>query len=191
MSVKKNFSSRLSLYVLLVSAGLMIVLTAWLSFLSISLIRSNARATANLTLDNSILEIEKVITEVERAVDNLDWVLLDHLDDESFIYTATRELVDANPSTIGSAVAFEPGYYKCRPYISPRSPIWGTCRMNCIPSNWATKTTIIPRWTGTRFPNCWDIPIGASRTMTTAAADSGSPPIPCRFGTKMEPSSAS
>lgn len=119
MSVKKNFSSRLSLYVLLVSAGLMIVLTAWLSFLSISLIRSNARATANLTLDNSILEIEKVITEVERAVDNLDWVLLDHLDDESFIYTATRELVDANPSIIGSAVAFEPGYYKGRPYFAP------------------------------------------------------------------------
>lgn len=119
MSVKKNFSSRLSLYVLLVSAGLMIVLTAWLSFLSISLIRSNARATASLTLDNSILEIEKVITEVERAVDNLDWVLLDHLDDESFIYTATRELVDANPSIIGSAVAFEPGYYKGRPYFAP------------------------------------------------------------------------
>ena len=119
MSIKKNFSSRLSLYVLLVSAGLMIALIVWLSFLAVRAIKSNAREKAEMTLDNAILSIEKVITEVERSVDNLDWVVQQQLDEEAFLYDVTRELVNANPNIIGSAVAFEPGFYKNRKYFSP------------------------------------------------------------------------
>ena len=123
MSLKKRFASRLSVYILLVSAGLMIIVTLWLSLVAVAVIRKNANDIASKTLDNAILEIETVITEVERAVDNLDWVVPQHLDDEAFLYDVTRELVTANPNIIGSAVAFEPGYYKGREYFSPYSYI--------------------------------------------------------------------
>ncbi|MBR0254900.1 MAG: SpoIIE family protein phosphatase [Bacteroidales bacterium] len=119
MSLKKNFASRLSLYVLLISAGLMLVVTILFGLFSSSAMRLESRAVAERELDNAILDIEKVITEVERTVDNLDWVVEQHMEDESFLYLVTREIVTANPNIIGSAVAFEPGFYKGRQYFSP------------------------------------------------------------------------
>ncbi|MGX8707398.1 MAG: SpoIIE family protein phosphatase [Bacteroidales bacterium] len=121
MSLKKNFASRLSLYVLVLTAGLMLAVAA-LSALSASrTVKQEADAQAEKVLDNAILEIERVITEVERAVDNLDWIVEQNLSDEEFLYTVTQELVKTNPNVIGSAVAFEPGYYKGRPYFCPYS----------------------------------------------------------------------
>jgi sigma-B regulation protein RsbU (phosphoserine phosphatase) len=119
MSLKKNFASRLSLYVLLISAGLMLVVTILFGLFSTSAMRLESRAVAERELDNAILDIEKVITEVERTVDNLDWVVEQHMQDENFLYMVTREIVTANPNIIGSAVAFEPGFYKGRKYFSP------------------------------------------------------------------------
>ena len=123
MNFKKSFSSRLSLYVLLVSASLMIVLTLLLSLIATAVLRKNAIEKAELTLNNTVLEIEKVITEVERSVDNLDWVVQQNLGNEEFMYEVTREMVSANPNVIGSAVAFEPGFYKGRSYFAPYSYI--------------------------------------------------------------------
>lgn len=123
MSIKNSFSSRLSLYVLIVASGLLIVLMVWLGSIAISILRKSAREKAELTLSNAIVEVEKVITEVERAVDNVDWMVYQHLDDEEFMYQVTRELVKANPNIIGSAVAFDPGFYKGRHYFAPYSYI--------------------------------------------------------------------
>ena len=123
MSIKKNFSSRLSLYVLLVSAGLMVALTLWLCYLAAAVLYKNAKEKAELTLDNTILEIEKTLKEVERAVDNLDWVVQNNLKNEPFLYEVTRELVSANANVVGSALAFEPGFYKGKPYYAPFSYI--------------------------------------------------------------------
>ena len=119
MSIKKNFSSRLSLYVLLVSAGLMVVVTVALAILAAGVLRQNAREKAELTLQTTVLEIEKMLKGVERAVDNLDWMVLRNLDDEEYLYDLTREMVTANANVVGSAVAFEPGFYKGRHYFSP------------------------------------------------------------------------
>lgn len=119
MSIKKNFSSRLSLYVLLISAGLMVVVTVALAILAAGVLRQNAREKAELTLQTTVLEIEKMLKGVERAVDNLDWMVLRNLDDEEYLYDLTREMVTANANVVGSAVAFEPGFYKGRHYFSP------------------------------------------------------------------------
>ena len=119
MSIKKNFSSRLSLYVLLISAGLMVVVTVALAILAAGVLRQNAREKAELTLQTTVLEIEKMLKGVERAVDNLDWMVLRNLDDEEYLYDLTREMVTANENVVGSAVAFEPGFYKGRHYFSP------------------------------------------------------------------------
>ena len=112
MSVKRNIASRLSLYVILLTAGLMLVVTALAAYITTSRAAREANEKVQTALDNAMLEIERVITEVERAVDNVDWMVQRNLDDEAFLYTVTRELVKDNPNIIGSAVAFEPGFYK-------------------------------------------------------------------------------
>lgn len=121
MNWQKSFSSRLSLFVLLIASGLMLGVAILLGLFSSSSIRQVSRNMAQQHLNRSILEIEQVITEVERSVDNLDWVVLQNLDDEKFLYQVTREIVQANPNIVGSAIAFEPGYYKGRKYFSPYS----------------------------------------------------------------------
>ena len=121
MSVRHNFSSRLSLYVLLMAAGAMLVVILLLGYFSSAAVRSASLRMAEKDLDLTILEIEQLITEVERAVDNLDWVVAENLDDEPFLYDVTREIVEANPNVIGSAIAFEPGFYKGRPFFAPYS----------------------------------------------------------------------
>ena len=119
MSLKKNFASRLSLYVLLVSAGLMLVVTLLSAMFAAGSVAVEANRVVDRELDNAVLEIERLITEVERAVDNVDWVVEQHLDDEGTIFAVTRELVKANPNIIASAVAFEPGFFKGREYFAP------------------------------------------------------------------------
>lgn len=125
MSIRKNFASRLSLYVLLVSAGLLLTVTVLFGIFARMAIKNEARENAAQVLDNTILEIEKVITEVERSVDNVDWMVDRFMDDESFLYEVTRELVVTNPNVVGSAVAFEPGYYKGRAYFAPFTSVEG------------------------------------------------------------------
>ena len=121
MSVKRNIASRLSLYVILLTAGLMLVVTALAAYITTSRAAREANEKVQTALDNAMLEIERVITEVERAVDNVDWMVQRNLDDEAFLYDVTRELVKDNPNIIGSAVAFEPGYYKGKKYFAPFS----------------------------------------------------------------------
>ncbi len=119
MSVKKNFASRLSLYVLLISAGLMLFVSVVFGLFVRSAVRKSAVQLTQKELDNAILDIEKVITEVERAVDNVDWIVEQHRDDEAMVCQVPRELVSANPNIVGSTVAFEPGAFKGRPYFAP------------------------------------------------------------------------
>ena len=121
MSIKKNFASRLSLSVLLVAASLMVVVTILTAVFAAGSVMVEANNKTEVVLDRSILEIERVITEVERAVDNVDWIVEQNQRNETLLYTATRELVKANPNIMGSAVAFEPGYYKGRKYFAPFS----------------------------------------------------------------------
>ncbi|MCR5710144.1 MAG: SpoIIE family protein phosphatase [Bacteroidales bacterium] len=119
MSLKRNFASRVSLFVMVLSALIMLAVTLSLGFISKRTIKKDARERAEMMRMNATLEIEKVITEVERAVDNLDWVVVEKRNDEKFLYEVTRELVEVNPNIIGSAVAFEPGAFKGREYIAP------------------------------------------------------------------------
>ena len=119
MSVKKNIASRLSLYALLVSASLMLVVTLLSAFFAAGSVMVESNRVADLELDNAIMEFERLITEVERAVDNVDWVVEQNLDDEKILYEVTREMVAANPNIIGSAVALEPGLFKGRPFFAP------------------------------------------------------------------------
>ena len=108
---RKSISNRLSRYVLLISAGLFVVVTLLLGFLTRRIIERVSEAVADKDLELAVSEVEKVIPEVERAVDNVDWFVERNSSRQSFMTEATRELVSANPNIIGSAVAYEPYYF--------------------------------------------------------------------------------
>ena len=66
---------------------------------------------AQVKLNNTILQIEKVLSSVEIAVENLSWLVTDKLDQPDFMYELTQQVLRSNPHVVGSAIAFEPSYY--------------------------------------------------------------------------------
>ena len=108
---RRSISNRLSRYVVLLSAGLLLVITLLVGAFSRSIIERGTISLASRELEVVTSDVERVVAEVERAVDNVDWFVQQHRSEEPLMYQATRELVEANPNIIGSAVAYEPYYF--------------------------------------------------------------------------------
>ena len=109
--IKKSFSLRLSLYILLVTSTIFL-LTFWIYFgQARRSVSEEAVERAQVKLDNTILQIDKVLGEVEIAVKNMSWLVADKLDYPDYMYALTQQVLRSNPYVVGSAIAFEPAYY--------------------------------------------------------------------------------
>lgn len=120
--LKHSFSARLSVFVLMFSA--MIFAAAFVVFYRSSsrIIERNARQEAENTLEIVNLKIENVLRRVESVPDNLKWIVADRGVAPDSMYGITRGVVTRNPDIYGSAIAFEPGYFKEKGhYFSPYS----------------------------------------------------------------------
>ena len=102
---------RLSLYILLVTSTIFL-LAFWIYFgQARRSVREEAVERAQVKLDNTILQIDKVLGEVEIAVKNMSWLIADKLDYPDYMYALTQQILRSNPYVVGSAIAFEPAYY--------------------------------------------------------------------------------
>lgn len=109
--VKTSFSLRMSLYILIASATIFI-LTFLISFhQSNEMVKEEAIKHAQVSLEKTVLEIDKVLNSVETAVQNISWLVANNLDEPEYMYTLTRQMLLSNPHVVGSAIAFEPAYY--------------------------------------------------------------------------------
>ena len=109
--IERSFSLRMSLYILVMAASVFI-LAFWGYFQQArSSVREEAMEQAQVKLDNTILQIDKVLGSVETAVQNLSWLVTDKLDYPDYMYALTQQVLRSNPHVVGSAIAFEPSYY--------------------------------------------------------------------------------
>lgn len=109
--IESSFSLRMSLYILMVAASVFI-LAFWGYFQQAkSSVEREAMEQAEVKLDNTILQIDKVMGSVETAVQNLSWLVADKLDYPDYMYALTQQVLRSNPHVVGSAIAFEPSYY--------------------------------------------------------------------------------
>jgi sigma-B regulation protein RsbU (phosphoserine phosphatase) len=117
-----SFSARLSLFILLFTAAIFVVaFTVFYHFSSRSIERA-ARTDAENTLQIINLKIEKVLRRVEAIPDNLNWVISSGKIQPDAMYNITKNVVRANPDIYGSAIAFEPYFFKEKGYYySPYS----------------------------------------------------------------------
>ena len=73
--------------------------------------RSTIQHRAESELQMKELEIQKIMTAVESAVDNSVWMVERYLSQPDSDYTITRELVEQNPAIVGAATLFVADYY--------------------------------------------------------------------------------
>jgi len=124
MKRSKSFSTRLSLSIILTTTVLFMTCMIAVGITSIVLMGEEASNSARHTLKSTISEIETIMTGVQTAVNNMSWVVKEHLDDPDYMFDITQQIVQNNPNIIGCAVAFEPSFYpKKGKYFAPYSYI--------------------------------------------------------------------
>ena len=109
--IKRSFSLRLSCYILLVTSTIFLLVFGIYFSLARRSVREEAVEQAQVKLENTILQIDKVLEAVEIAVKNMSWLIADKLENADYMYELTRQLIESNPYVVGSSIAFEPGYY--------------------------------------------------------------------------------
>jgi len=109
--INRSISSRLSLYVLTVAVGMFILLFLSQILSSRYFMKQTVIESAKTGLDKVASNVEAYLLQVQVAADNMIWTALDNLDDPYCFFDMTAKLVRYNSPVVGSAVAFESGYY--------------------------------------------------------------------------------
>lgn len=79
-----------------------------------AMMTEEAERTVKGAVKETTLKIDRRLLAVEAVTRNFGWVVGERLDDPDFMYRITRELVENNELVIGSAIAFEPDFYKAK-----------------------------------------------------------------------------
>ena len=114
--INKSFSARFSLYIILLVGAVFIITFAVSYHYSYKTIENSARKNAEGLLNNTTLEIESLLVRMEKVVDNLKTVVEKGEISTDSLYSLVADVVKNNDEVIGSAIAFEPGYFKSKGY---------------------------------------------------------------------------
>ena len=109
---QRSLSNKLSLWTVLF-AGL-IFLTALGVFFNQSRLAVRMAAIDNATriLDNTVLRVNNILTEVKVATDNTDWLIARHLNTPDSMFVYSRRILQNNPNLNGCSIGFEPFFFK-------------------------------------------------------------------------------
>lgn len=122
MKIIHTFSGRLSLYIILLTGGVLVGTFAVFFAYSLRIAESNAVRDADNMLATATARIDAVLQNVETAVSNMSSLVESRLRTPDSLYALTRSVLENNPLIVGSAIAFEPKYFKDRGlYFSPYS----------------------------------------------------------------------
>ena len=105
------FRKHLPLTVIVVAAVLLELTTGAMYFAARDLLRGAMERLLQRDMIAIAMSIRGQLARVEVAVDNMDWILRDHLGDPDSMFGLSRQLVENNPSILGSSISFVPGYY--------------------------------------------------------------------------------
>ncbi len=117
-----SISGRLMVRVLILSAIIFTLSFSLFLRMSANKMREEATKHAHSELSNTIHQIDAILQAVEIAVENTAWVIPQVLDSPDSLYRITERLLNNNEFIYGSAIAFEPYFYKKEgQYFSPYS----------------------------------------------------------------------
>ena len=110
--IMHSFSLRLSIYIVSVATVIFIVAFALNFHSARTHVKEETMERAKSELENTVLQIDNVLSSVETAINNLSWLVMENLGNPDYMYTLTEMVLRGNPHVYGSAIAFEPYYYR-------------------------------------------------------------------------------
>ncbi len=112
--IPKALRSTSSLAIIITAAALVEATSAVQYFFAKNGIREEVEHRAESELHAKSLEIQNVMNVVKVAVENMAWAVEQRLSQPDSMIAVTQKLLADNENIVGSAVAFEPYYYKSK-----------------------------------------------------------------------------
>lgn len=109
---KKSLSTKLSLWIVLFTAVVLVSALGYMFSVSRQAIRQEAVNHATEILENTTLRVNSILERVEVATNNTDWLINRHLDGPDSMFVYSRRLLENNPDLNGCSIAFEPDFFK-------------------------------------------------------------------------------
>lgn len=109
---KKSLSTKLSLWIVIFTAVILVTALGYMFNVSRQAIRQEAENHATEILENTTLRVNAILERVEVAANNTDWLITRHLDGPDSMFVYSRRILENNPNLNGCSIAFEPGFFK-------------------------------------------------------------------------------
>ncbi len=112
--IRNSLSARLSLWIVLFAAIVFVAALGFMFVQSRQTLRQEAESRASQVLESTVLRVNGLLDRVVVATNNLEWLVLRHLDAPDSMFVYTQCFMENNPDLNGCSIAFEPYYFKNR-----------------------------------------------------------------------------
>ena len=112
--IRQSLSRRLSLWIVLFAAAIFLIALGFMFYQSRKAVRQEAINHATEILDNTAERVNTILTMVEVATNNTDWLAARHLDAPDSMFVYCKRILQNNPDLNGCSIAFEPYYFPSR-----------------------------------------------------------------------------
>ncbi len=110
ISIRKSFSTKLSIGILLMAVPIFFISLAVLFSQSRHIIRKEAVGRANSVLSTAMQRVYRHVTTIETATNVNSWLIAEHLDPDSLLELSYR-IVRLNPHIDGCSISAEPDIF--------------------------------------------------------------------------------
>ena len=108
--IRQSLSTKLSFEILFIVAIVFMLALGFLYYRSRNIIRQEAIEEASHVLDNTVLQTQGCLSEVETSTRNMLW-LLDQFHDMDSLLQFSRRVVTLHPNVNGCSITMEPDFY--------------------------------------------------------------------------------
>ena len=112
--IRNSLSARLSLWIVLFAAVVFVAALGFMFVESRQAVHQEAESRASQVLESTVLRVNGLLDRVVVATDNLEWLVLRHLDAPDSMLVYARCFLENNPDLNGCSIAFEPYFFKDR-----------------------------------------------------------------------------
>jgi len=121
-NINKSLASRIVFYVLTFCVFLFLISLSVFYFFSKKQIEEMTFKNAEAIANNTVYKTEQVLNPITKITNNYKWIIENSDLSSDSVYSITRRIVENNPEIMGSAIAFEPDFFKDQGhYFSPYS----------------------------------------------------------------------
>jgi sigma-B regulation protein RsbU (phosphoserine phosphatase) len=122
LNINKSLASRIVFYVLTLCVLLFLISLSVFYFFSKQQIEEMTYKNAEAIANNTVFKTEQVLNPITKISKNYQWIIENSNLNSDSIFSITRRIVENNPEVLGSAIAFEPDFFKEKGhYFSPYS----------------------------------------------------------------------